>query len=277
MTRRLVVALLGPVAWSPPGIDPVEWRTALAEDVVDLLATLNEVETGVAVTPADRWLADAVVWPGTRVYEVPSPSVGAVLAACGSDFRPPPEAARDPATRDPSTLVEQEGDLTGPPPTRESSPATGNEPAGGQPEQPEQPAWDEQGQPAGADREVPSGSYGQVAVIAGDAPDVPGLIIGKLLRPLTTKPVAVAPAEGDGPGLLGAAARLPVPEWLPDLDLDGAVAAAVRAAAPRPGDLAVTPGWHRLRGPADLARLNPAIEGWDATRALLSATGPHLR
>jgi hypothetical protein len=30
-----------------------------------------------------------------------------------------------------------------------------------------------------------------------------------------------------------------------------------------------TPEWRRLRGPADLATLDPALEGWDATRALL--------
>ena len=81
MARRVVVALLGPVTWTPPGIDPARWRSALAEDVVDLLATLNEVETAVAVTPEDRWLADAVVWPGTAVYEVPEPTPAAVFAA----------------------------------------------------------------------------------------------------------------------------------------------------------------------------------------------------
>ncbi|NES28684.1 hypothetical protein GCE86_21015 [Micromonospora terminaliae] len=196
MARRVVVALLGPVGWTPPGIDPVRWRSALAEDVVDLLATLNEVETAVAVTPADRWLADAVVWPGTAVYEVPEPTATAVFAA-----------------------------LTG---------------------------------------------YDQAAVVVADAPDVPGLTLGKLLRPLTSRPVAVAPVEGNGAGLLGVAARLPVPEWLPALDLDTAAPAEVRAAAPRPGDVAVTAGWRRLRGAADLATLDPAFEGWEATRALLS-------
>jgi hypothetical protein len=192
----VVVALLGPVAWTPPGIDPARWRTALAEDVVDLLATLHEVETAVAVTPADRWLAEAVVWPGTAVHEVDVPTVNAVLAA-----------------------------LSG---------------------------------------------YDQAAVIAADAPDVPALTLGKLLRPLTTRPVAVAPVEGGGAGLLGVAARLPVPEWLPAVDLDAAVPADVRSGAPHPGDVAVTAGWRRLRGPADLATLDPAFEGWDATRALLT-------
>ncbi|SCL19125.1 hypothetical protein GA0070616_1670 [Micromonospora nigra] len=215
MARRVVVALLAPVTWTPPGIDPVAWRTALAEDVVDLLATLNEVDTAVAVTPADRWLAEAVIWPGTIVHEVPEPTPNAVLAALST--------------------------------------AAGQAPtAGGGP---------------------PDDGHPQAAVIAGDAPDVPGLIVGKLLRPLTTRPVALAPAEGAAPGLLGVAARLPVPGWLPALDLDTAVPAAVRSAAPRPGELAVTPGWHRLRGPADLARLDPGLGGWENTRALLSGTG----
>ncbi|MFF5175441.1 hypothetical protein ACFY3U_22815 [Micromonospora sp. NPDC000089] len=196
MTRRVVVALLGPVTWSPPGVDPVSWRTALAEDTVDLLATLQEVETAVAVTPADRWLADAVVWPGTIVHEVAEPTVNAVLAG-----------------------------LTG---------------------------------------------YDQAAVVVADAPDLPGLTLGKLLRPLTSRPVALAPVEGDRPGLLGAAARLPVPGWLPPVDLEATVPADVRRAAPAPGDVAVTAGWHRLRGPADLAALDPAVEGWEATRALLT-------
>ncbi|WP_431915376.1 hypothetical protein [Micromonospora wenchangensis] len=195
MVRRVVVALLAPVAWSPPGVEPARWRTALAEDVVDLFATLAEVESALAVTPADRWLADAVRWPDTPVYEVPAPTVTAVLAA-----------------------------LDG---------------------------------------------YDQAAVVAADAPDLPGLVLGKLLRPLTSRPVAVAPVEG-GPGLLGVASRLPVPGWLPALDLDVAGPADLRRAAPAPADVAVTPGWHRLRGPADLAALDPAVEGWEATRALLS-------
>lgn len=196
MVRRVVVALLGPVAWSPPGVELTQWRTALAEDVVDLLATLAEVETALAVTPADRWLADAVRWPGTPVYEVSEPTVTAVLAA-----------------------------LDG---------------------------------------------YDQAAVVAADAPDLPGLTLGKLLRPLTSRPVAVAPVEGGGSGLLGVACRLPVPGWLPALDLDIAGPADLRRAAPAPTEVAVTPGWHRLRGPADLAALDPAVEGWEATRSLLS-------
>ncbi|SDX97526.1 hypothetical protein SAMN05444365_101259 [Micromonospora pattaloongensis] len=207
MARRVVVVLLGPVAWAPPGTDPATWQAALAEDVVDLVATLNHVAPAIAATAADRSLADAVAWPGMPVYELPPPTAGAagrVVPTVGAAFA---AAAAD--------------------------------------------------------------GYDQAAVVAADAPDVPGLILGKLLRPLTSRPVAVAPAEPDAArGLLGVAARLPAAEWLPDLDLD-ADAALIRAAAPRPGDVAVTPGWRRLRGPADLATLDPRVEGWDTTRALL--------
>ncbi|RIV29846.1 hypothetical protein [Micromonospora radicis] len=235
MARRVVVALLAPVVWAPPGLDLVDWRRALAEDVVDLLATLNEVDTAVAVTPTDRWLADAVIWPGTSVYEVSEPTPNAVFATL-------------PASSSSSASA--------------SAGASASASAG--------PARDDV---AGPDDDRPDDrGYEQAAVVAGDAPDLPGLTIGKLLRPLTSRPVAVAPVEG-GSGLLGAAARLPVPSWLPSLDLDAAVPAAVRAVAPRPGDLAVTPSWHRLRGPADLARLDPALGGWENTRALLSGAG----
>jgi hypothetical protein len=109
--------------------------------------------------------------------------------------------------------------------------------------------------------------FDQAAVIAADAADVPGMILGKLLRPLETKPIAVAP--GGESGLLGVAARLPAPDWLIDHDLDTASAMLLRKTAPQPGDVSSTPDWRRLRGPADLASLDPALEGWENTRALL--------
>ncbi|MDG4784654.1 hypothetical protein O7626_01675 [Micromonospora sp. WMMD1102] len=196
MTRRVIVVLPGPVAWAPPETDPARWRSALTEDVVDLVAMLAEVEPAIAVTAADRPLADAVAWPGMPVYDLPARRVGAAL---------------DAATRD---------------------------------------------------------GYDQAAVLVADAPDVPGLILGKLLRPLTSRTVAVAPAN-PGPGLLGLATRLPAPDWLPEIDLDTADPGLVRAAAPRPAEVAVAPGWRRLRTPADLSTLDPAVEGWDTTRMLL--------
>jgi hypothetical protein len=199
MPRRLVLGLLQPVSWHPPGVDPARWRAALAEDVVDLISTLNEVTGGIAAPVDARALAGAVSWPGMPVYEVPAATVTAVLAAAAAD------------------------------------------------------------------------GYDEAVVLAPDAPDLPGLLVGKLLRPLGSRPVAAAPALG-GDGLLGVASRLPAPDWLPPVDLDTGSLAALRSAAPRPGDVAAAPGWRRLRGPDGLATLDPAVEGWEATRALLSPT-----
>lgn len=195
MTRRIVVALLAPLTWAPPGTDPARWRAALAEDVVDLIAALAAADAAIAVAENDRALAAAVGWPQMPEYVLKVPTIAAALAAAATD------------------------------------------------------------------------GYEQAAVLAGDAPDLPGMLVGKLLQPLTTRLAAAAPATGGG--LLGAAARLPVPEWFPDLDLDGACVADLRGSAPRRALVAETPGWHRLRGPGDLARLDPGLEGWSATRSLL--------
>ena len=97
------------------------------------------------------------------------------------------------------------------------------------------------------------------------------LVLAKLLAPLTTRVLAVAPMVGDERGLLGLASRLPAPEWLPDEPLHRLSVSALRTAATADrGRIAVTPGWHRLRTPADLARLDVRLEGWEATRALLT-------
>jgi hypothetical protein len=112
----------------------------------------------------------------------------------------------------------------------------------------------------------------EAAVLAPDAPDLPALHIGKLFRALGSHPVAVAPAA-DG-GAVAVAVRLPVPDWVRGArpGLDEAAVQRLRAAAPAPRDVAAAPSWHRLRIPADIRRLDPGLEGWDATRALLSAT-----
>ncbi|MFD1373580.1 hypothetical protein ACFQ5G_50325 [Actinoplanes sichuanensis] len=196
MTRRVVVTMLVPVPWSPPGVDLAAWRAAMAEDVVDLLARLAQAEAAIAATRDDLALAGEIAWPGMRIYEIATPTVLPVLAAAAAD------------------------------------------------------------------------GFEQAAVIAGDAPDVPGMTLGKLLRPLDAKSVAVAPA-GPGGGLFGVATSLPAPDWLVDHDLDTASAQLLRRTAPSPGEVTSTPPWRRLRGPTDLAGLEPALEGWENTRALL--------
>jgi len=196
VTKRVVVALLVPVTWSPPGTELSRWRAALAEDVVDLLARLAQAEPAIAATADDLDLAREIAWPGMPIYEVRTATVLPVLEA----------AERD--------------------------------------------------------------GFDQAAVLAADAADVPGMVLGKLLRPLSSKPVAVAPT-GQVNGLLAVAARLPVPPWLADTDLDTATPMTVRRTAPQPSLVESTADWRRLRGPHDLATLDPALEGWDNTRAIL--------
>ncbi|MFI5931706.1 hypothetical protein [Actinoplanes sp. NPDC051494] len=196
MTSRVVVVLLTPVVWSPPGVGIDAWRAALAEDVVDLLARLAQAEPAIAAVSADLGLAREIAWPGMPVWEVPSATVLPVLKAA--------------------------------------------EVAG----------------------------FDQAAVLAADAADLPGLILGKLLRPLGSKPVAVAPGGG-GAGLLALASTLPVPGWLTDHDLDTATPMSVRRGAPQPSLVESTPEWRRIRGAAELATLDVRLEGWENTRAIL--------
>lgn len=196
-----MAVLLEPPAWCPPGVPVGEWRRALAEDVVDLLAVLADVDVAIAAAGDGRPVAEAVRWPGMPVYEVPNPRPVAALAALAAD------------------------------------------------------------------------GYEQGLALAADLPDLPALLVGKLFRPLSTRTVAAAPVLPAGRGLIGLAARLPVPEWLAAADptLDAGLPELRTAAGSGPA-VASGPGWHRLRGPADLALLDEALEGWDATRALLRGT-----
>ncbi|MFC5830009.1 DUF2064 domain-containing protein [Nonomuraea insulae] len=109
----------------------------------------------------------------------------------------------------------------------------------------------------------------QIAVISADAPDLPPLLIGKLFRELGRAEITVCPSE-DG-GAVALACGLPAPAWAdPDLDAYDVVK-DLRDQAPGPRRVATTPGWHRLRTRDDLERLDPGLEGWDNTRALVRA------
>ncbi len=115
----------------------------------------------------------------------------------------------------------------------------------------------------------------EVVLVPADAPDLPGLALAKQLKVLHRADVAVAP-EWDGPGCVALGFRLPVATWVPleQLDLDLDPRSTLRVVAPAPGLVETTPQWHRLRGPAAVHRLDPALEGWEETRALLSARRP---
>jgi 2-phospho-L-lactate guanylyltransferase (CobY/MobA/RfbA family) len=112
-----------------------------------------------------------------------------------------------------------------------------------------------------------------VAVVVADVPDLPVLLLGKLFSALAgPRGAGVAACPAEGGGLVAVAAMLPLSGWLRQASLrfDAPDAMdALRAAAPMI-ELSVGPGWHRIRGEADLARLDPGLEGWEATRSYLT-------
>lgn len=196
--RRAVGVLITsePAAAAPPGVDPHEFLTAVAEDAYEVVAGLELVQPVILHTGLAE-LAHEIAWPGTPVIALPGDAP--LLPAAFAALRP----------------------------------------------------------------------YGDVAaVVAGDAPDLPPLLIGKLLRELGRAPVAVCPAE-DGTAV-AIAARQPLPGWATAELNDADVVRRLRALAPGRRMVATGPGWHRLRRPADVHRLDPGLEGWEATRALLS-------
>ncbi|MEU6413771.1 hypothetical protein [Microbispora sp. NPDC046933] len=189
---RVVAVLVTPgmADAAPPGVDPAEFLTAMAEDTYEMVAGLELVRP-VILSAGVPGLED-IAWPGTPVLPIASPA-------------------------DAFAALPQEG---------------------------------------------------EAVVVSADAPDLPPLLIGKLFRELGRAHLAVCPAEGGG--AVAVAARLPVPEWAaPDLD-EPDVVAAMRRRAPGRRMVATGPGWHRLRKPQDVARLDPGLEGWDNTRALLT-------
>ncbi|WP_240809350.1 MULTISPECIES: hypothetical protein [Microbispora] len=192
MLTRVAAVLVTPgmAEAAPPGVDPAEFLTAMAEDTYEMVAGLELVRP-VILSAGVPGLED-IAWPGTPVLPIASPA---------DAFAALPQ--------------EEEG-----------------------------------------------------VIVSADAPDLPPLLIGKLFRELGRAHLAVCPAEGGG--AVAVAARLPVPEWAaPDFD-EPDVVAAMRRRAPGPRMVATGPGWHRLRKPQDVARLDPGLEGWDNTRALLT-------
>ncbi|SDR88027.1 hypothetical protein [Microlunatus soli] len=111
----------------------------------------------------------------------------------------------------------------------------------------------------------------ELIVVAADVPDLPELIIAKIAKALARADVALAPEIG-GAGLAAAGVRLPWPAWLDrDLDLDLDPYQDLGEAAPRRNLVVHTPGWHRLRTPEAVHRLDPRLEGWDNVRLLITA------
>jgi hypothetical protein len=111
----------------------------------------------------------------------------------------------------------------------------------------------------------------ELVVLPADLPDLPGLVLAKLFKVLHRTDIAIAPERG-GDGCAAVGLSLPLADWIPDdaFDLDRNPFERLSAAAPRRSRCTLAPAWHRLRTPNDLRRLDPGLEGWEETRALLA-------
>jgi hypothetical protein len=111
----------------------------------------------------------------------------------------------------------------------------------------------------------------ELVVVPADVPDLPGLVLAKLFKVLHRVDLAIAPERG-GTGCVALGLALQVATWLPAerLSLDDDPYPQLVELAPDPRRVVRGPDWHRLRTPADVHRLDPGLEGWDETRALLS-------
>jgi hypothetical protein len=116
-----------------------------------------------------------------------------------------------------------------------------------------------------------SGLADELVVLPADLPDLPGLVLAKLFKVLHRTDIAIAP-ERSGTGCAAIGVHLPLAAWIPDdaFDLDHNPYQRLSAIAPRRSRCVLTPAWHRLRTPADVSRLDPGLEGWEETRALLA-------
>ncbi|MCW2809814.1 MAG: hypothetical protein JWP61_272 [Friedmanniella sp.] len=113
-------------------------------------------------------------------------------------------------------------------------------------------------------------SFDELVLVPADAPDLPGLVLAKMFKVLHRVDLTVAPERG-GPGMVALGLALPLADWVPDeaLDLDRLDWPALLARAPQRSRGALSPDWHRLRTADAIRRLDPRLEGWEETRALL--------
>ena len=111
----------------------------------------------------------------------------------------------------------------------------------------------------------------ELVVLPADLPDLPGLVLAKLFKVLHRTDIGIAP-ERAGNGRAAIGVSLPLADWIPHdaLDLDHNPYSRLSAIAPRRSRCVLTPAWHRLRTPADVHQLDPGLEGWEETRALLA-------
>ena len=116
-----------------------------------------------------------------------------------------------------------------------------------------------------------TGRADELVVLTADAPDLPGLVLAKMFRVLHRVDLVVAPQRNGG-GCVAIGLALPLRDWLSEdvLDLQRCPVAQLPSDRVGRSRWALAPAWHRLRSPDDLARLDPGLEGWEQTRALLA-------
>ena len=116
-----------------------------------------------------------------------------------------------------------------------------------------------------------TGEVDDLVVVPADVPDLPGLVLAKVFRVLPRVELAVA-AEADGDGCVALGVSLPLADWISSdlLDLGRSPIDRLRADRVPRSRWAVAPPWHRLHSPEDLRRLDPGLEGWEETRAMLA-------
>lgn len=246
-TRRTALVLVDPpgsgaVGRPPPGVDPAAWSEALVEDAYEVLASLAQARAGLAAPSSRLTELAALTWPG------------AVLVAC--DAASTPDRADDAAALAPTGVLADHSTDRDP---------TGPDPAAG----PHSPSPTGSTTSALTVADALAAEADVLVLLAPDAPDIPALHLGKLFQALEDVDLAWSPVADGGVAALGFA--LPVRPWVralqPGLDGDPA---GWKAAAPTARAALATPGWHRLRNPADLRHLDPGLSGWENTRALLA-------
>ncbi len=245
--HRLALVLADHRAVPPPGIAQSDFAAACLADSYEVLADLEEVLAGIAVVRAVPDRTDPARNDLARTD--PAYTVGA------------------PQTDNLAELL-WPGDLLlplDPPPDRMSArPHSVPDPGGG---------VDLRTVADALERVLisrPGAVITELILVPADVPDLPGLVLAKVAKALYRADVCTAPEVG-GDGLAAFGVRLPWPDWLDlDLDLDHDPHAELTRSAPRRGQVARVPGWHRMRRPGGIDRLDPGLEGWDQVRLLLT-------
>src|SRR5690606_15824307 len=181
MTRRFVAVVAPP---RPVPDAPAALRSAMLEDVCDLVAGLPMVEPALLVGSGDGDLAELVA-PGTPVLELASLTAASPGVAGGMPPALPTSPGVAPEAGSASPAVPSSGVASGVHAAATSS-----------------------GVVLEAVRVVGELGADQVVLISGDAPDLPALLVGKIFRGLATADAAVIPA--DGGGLVALGVKVPV-------------------------------------------------------------------